>query len=96
MVSLISDLHILDREICILRFSRSKEEIEVSGEVQDTQKRKVVTHGGSKHIGLPKRGLWDRFLEADLLTLRLVKDKEGEWCIVIKRPPKTPMQGAKK
>lgn len=62
------------------------EEIIVEGEVLDKEKRKVARHGGSMFAGIPKKPLWKKFLTAELLEVRLVRDAEGELIMVITRP----------
>ena len=62
------------------------ESIIVEGEVLDKEKRKVVRHGDSMHTGIPKKPLWKKFLTADLLEVRLVRDNDGELVMVITRP----------
>ena len=62
------------------------EEITIEGKVLDKENRKVVRHGDSMHAGIPKKPLWKKFLTADLLEIRLVKDNDGELIMVITRP----------
>lgn len=70
------------------------EEIVVEGKVLDRENRKVAHHGGSVFAGIPKKRSdqhdpgWKKFLTATFLTIRLVKDNDGETLIVITRPKK--------
>lgn len=62
------------------------EEITIEGKVLDKEKRKVVKHDASVYSGIPKKPLWKKFLTAELLDIRLVRDNDGELIMVITRP----------
>lgn len=65
---------------------KKSEHVELSGEVLDKDKRNVVRIGSSNHISLPLK--WKKFLTSPILELRLVKDEDGELCLIITKPSK--------
>ncbi len=68
-----------------------KEEVTVSGEVLDTEQRHVVRVGGSNHISLPRNRpnpSWKSFFTKTVLNLKLVRDEDGDLCILITMPEK--------
>lgn len=65
---------------------KKPEEVEVSGQVLGMEKRVISRQGTSNHVNLPAR--WKRFFVEPLLELRLVKDDDGDVCILITKPEK--------
>lgn len=65
---------------------KKSEHVELNGEVLDKDKRNVVRIGSSNHISLPAK--WKKFLTSPILELRLVKDEDGELCLIITKPSK--------
>lgn len=59
-------------------------EISVTGEVLDTSQRQITKHGNSEHVSIPQT--WKKLLKTPILEISLVKDNEGELCIVCSKP----------
>jgi len=66
---------------------KKRGEIHVDGELLDNDERKVGRVGCSDHVSLPSQ--WKTFLVGTVVELSLVRDSEGELCIVISKPKKS-------
>jgi putative transposon-encoded protein len=60
-------------------------EIHLDGEVLDHDERKVSRHGSSDHVSLPKAWV-QKYLKGTVLELTLIRDSEGDLCIVAHKP----------
>lgn len=63
---------------------KKSSELSLEGELLESEKRNLTPRGNSKGVNIPKS--WLEKLRATVFVLDLVKDEDGELCIVISKP----------
>lgn len=62
------------------------EPLEIKGIVLDNETRKVTRIGTSNHVSIP--AWWKRLFCTPIVEISLIRDEDGETCILISKPKK--------